>query len=115
MAGLLLYTEGVSNIFLTFSKVVMFIVIWDIYFDEELAKKTVLSLLQDLLVITCISLITSFIVSQGISKVASTLLVNILGSFGWLFGGVTAGIATGILGLMWALYCDDYFRNSASK
>lgn len=114
MAGLLLYTKGVTNIFLTFSIVVMFIVIWDIYFDEELAQKSVLSLLQDLLVITCISLITSFIISQGISKVTNTLL-NTLGSFSWLFGGVTAGIATGILGLMWALYSDDYYRNSASK
>lgn len=114
MAGLLFYVKSVANIFLTFSTVVMFIIIWDIYFDEELAQKSMLSLLQDLLVITCISLITSFIISQGISKVADTLL-STLSSFSWLFGGVTAGVATGILGLMWALYSDDYYRNSVSK
>lgn len=114
MAALLLHVGDIKNVFLAFAKVVMFIIIWDIYFDEQLARKSPKSLLQDLLAITCISLITAFIIAQGISKVVDTFL-NTVGSFSWLFGGMTAGVATGILGLMWALYCDDYYRNSASK
>lgn len=106
--------ETSKNIFLTFANVVMFIIVWDTYFDEQLAQKSIVPILQDLLAITCISLITTFIISKGIIKIIDNL-ITILGSRGWLIGGIIAGLATSILGLIWALYCDDLYRNSAKK
>jgi len=32
--------EVVKNIFLTFANIVMFIIIWDVYFDDQLSQKT---------------------------------------------------------------------------
>ncbi len=106
--------ETSKNIFLTFANVVMFIIVWDTYFDEQLAQKSIVSILQDLLAITCISLITTFIISKGITKIIDNL-ITILGSRGWFIGGIIAGFTTSILGLIWALYCDDLYRNSAKK
>ena len=109
-----LNTETAKNLFLTFANVVMFIIVWDTYFEEQLSQKSIMSILQDLLAITCISLITAFIISKGITKNIDNL-ITILGSTGWLISGIIAGFATGILGIFWALYCDDLYRNSAKK
>lgn len=106
--------ENIKNLFLTSVNVVMFIIVWDTYFDEQLSQKSIISVLQDLLAITCISLITAFIVAKGIIKSIDSL-INTMGSFGWLIAGMSAGLATGILGLVWAFYCDDYYRNSIDQ
>lgn len=114
MATPSLNITGVKNIFITFVTVVMFIMVWDSYFDEQLASKGIGSILQDLLAITCISLITAFIVVKGITKAISSLLVTV-GSLSWLIAGLGTGLSTFILGLVWAFYCDDYYRNSPNK
>ncbi|WP_019508785.1 hypothetical protein [Pleurocapsa sp. PCC 7319] len=103
--------ENSKNIFLTFANVVMFLMVWDTYFDEKISQKGVLSFLQDLLSITLVSLITTFIISKVITKNINNLIA-ILGSLGWLIAGLIAGGVTGILGIGWALYCDDLYRNS---
>lgn len=114
MAAPSLNVESIKSLFLTFVNVVMFIIVWDTYFDEQLSKKSIISILQDLLAITCISLITAFIVAQGIIKVINSLLLT-MGSLSWLIAGISAGLATITLGLVWAFYCDDYYRNSIEK
>ena len=103
--------ELAKKIFLTFANVAMFIVVWDAYFDEQLAKKSMLSIVQDLFAVTCISAITTFILSQGITKLINDL-IDTLGALGWSVSGAIAGTITAILGIIWASYCDDLYRNS---
>ena len=112
-AAPLLDIEIAKKLFLTFANVVMFIVIWDAYFDEQLTKKDILSILQDLFAVTCISVITTFILSQGITKLIDNLII-IFGSLGWGISGGIAGLITALLGAIWAFYCDDLYRNSTS-
>jgi hypothetical protein len=103
----------VKKLLLTFADVVMFIIVWDAYFDEQLAQKSHWLILQDLFAVTCLSAITTFILSQGITKTIETLL-SISTTFGWGIAGAIAGFITAILGIIWASYCDDLYRNSAS-
>lgn len=104
--------ETVKKLFITLTNVAMFIVVWDAYFDEQLSQKGIVSILQDLFTITCISLVTTLIVSQVIVKTVDNLIA-ILGSKGWIIVGAIAALATAILGIVWAVYCDDLYRNSA--
>jgi hypothetical protein len=103
----------VKKLLLTFADVVMFIIIWDAYFDEQLAQKSNWLILQDLFAVTCLSAITTFILSQGITKTIDMLLA-ISSAFGWIIAGAIAGMVTLILGIIWASYCDDLYRDSAS-
>lgn len=103
----------IKKLSLTFANVVMFILVWDTYFDEQLSQKNVFSILQDLFAITCLSLITTFILALGITF-AIERLIALLGYWGWFLAGTLAGAMTAILGLIWASYCDDLYRNSPS-
>ena len=103
--------EIAKKLLLTFANITMFIIVWDAYFDEQLSKKDNFSILQDLFAVTCLSVITTFIVSQGITKTV-VKLITILGTFGLALASAIAGIVTAILGIIWASYCDDLYRNS---
>jgi hypothetical protein len=105
--------EIAKKLLLTFANVTMFIIVWDAYFDEQLAKKNNFSILQDLFAVTCLSVITTFILSQGITKIVEKLMA-MLGMLGLGLAGAIAGIITAILGIIWASYCDDLYRNSSS-
>lgn len=105
--------ETAKNLYLTFANVVMFIIVWDAYFDDELADKGVLGILQDLLTITMIGTVTNYAIFKVIIKTSSKLIFA-WGTFGWIIAGAIAGGTTASLGIMWAFYCDDLYRNSAS-
>ena len=105
--------ETLKKILLTFANVVMFIIVWDVYFDEQLAKKSNWSIIQELFAVTCISVITTFILSQAITKIIDWLIAD-FGTVGFGVAGAIAGIITAIIGVVWASYCDDLYRNSAS-
>lgn len=102
----------IKKLSLTFTNVVMFIMVWDTYFDEQLSQKEILSILQDLFAVTCLSVITTFILSLGIT-IAIDKLIAILGSIGWIVAGAISGVVTTILGIIWASYCDDLYRNTS--
>lgn len=103
----------IKKLFLTFANVVMFLLIWDAYFDEQLSQKDILSIVQDLFAVTCISVITTFILSLGIARTIDKL-IEMFGNIGWGIAGAIAGMVTTILGVIWASYCDDLYRNSTS-
>jgi predicted neutral ceramidase superfamily lipid hydrolase len=103
-----------KQIFITIADVVMCIMLWDIYFDEELSQKTVQSFLSELCLITLSSIFTAFILAKGITALTN-YLTQALGSTGWGISGLLAGMATGFLGIGWTFYCDDWYRNSKSK
>lgn len=105
--------EIAKKLLLTFANITMFIIVWDAYFDEQLSKKDNFSILQDLFAVTCLSIITTFILSQSITKIVEKL-VAILGMLGLGLASAIAGILTAILGIIWASYCDDLYRNSPS-
>lgn len=113
MAAPSLNIEFTKNIILTFANIVMFILIWDAYFDDNLSQKSPWGIIKDLLTVTAVSTITTFITYQILIK-KITLLITNWGSLGWILGGAVAGIVTAILGLIWAFYCDDLYRNSAA-
>lgn len=99
-----------KQIFLTVADVAMCTLIWDIYFDEELAQKNIKSILLDLGLIGVISVVTAFITAKAITALISQM-TNWLGSIGWGVAGLIAGLATSLLGVGWAFYCDDLYRH----
>jgi uncharacterized protein (DUF697 family) len=103
-----------KQVFITIADVAMCLMLWDTYFDEELAKKNVQSLLSELLVIVLSSIFTSYVLAKGIA-VSMSYFTHMWGSIGWGVSGLFAAIATGVLGMGWASYCDDWYRNSKSK
>jgi hypothetical protein len=105
--------EMAKQVFITIADVAMCIMLWDIYFDEELSKKNIPSILSELCLITLISIFTAFILAKGIIALMN-YLVHLLGAAGWIFGGGLAGLITVFLGLGWTFYCDDMSRNSKS-
>lgn len=101
-----------KQIFLTVADVAMCTIIWDIYFDEELSQKNIKSILLDLLLIAVISLVTALVTAKAITALISQI-TNWLGSIGWLVAGLIAGVATSLLGVAWAFYCDDLYRHQS--
>ena len=99
-----------KQVFLTIANVAMCALIWNIYFDEELSKKDIISILLDLLVVTAISAFTAYITAKGITTLIDDI-TNWLGVIGWLVIGMIAGLATSLLGIGWASYCDDLYRH----
>lgn len=89
----------------------MFIIVWDTYFDEQLSQKNLWGMIKDLLAVTALGTITTFITYRIIIKTIAKLILT-WGGLGWFVGGAIAGTATAILGVIWALYCDDLYRNS---
>ncbi len=99
-----------KQVFLTIANVAMCALVWNIYFDEELSKKDIISILFDLLVVTVISAFTAYITARGITALINDV-TNWLGVMGWIVIGIIAGLATSLLGIAWASYCDDLYRH----
>jgi hypothetical protein len=106
--------EVAKQMFITIADVAMCIMLWDIYFDEELSKKTIQSVLSELCLITLSSVFTAYILAKSIT-VLMNYLIHVLGSAGWGISGVLAGLFTGLLGIGWTFYCDDWYRNSKAQ
>lgn len=87
--------------------------IWDIYFDEKLSQKNTKSILLELGLIAAISIFTAYITARAITTLTRNLSSS-LGSFGWGIEGLIAGCATSFLGVAWAFYCDDLYRDPSS-
>ena len=99
-----------KQIFLTVADITMCLAIWDIYFQESLYKKRIESIFIELFFVIVVSAITAYIASKGIT-VLSTKLTPELGFLGWgIIGAIAAAIAS-LLGITWAFYCDDIYRN----
>ena len=103
--------ESSKYLFSTFANVTMFIVVWDSYFNEQLLRKSIRQILQDLLSVTLISAVTTLVIFKGIIKTIDYLIIT-FGLHGWLIAGAIAGFVTAILGVAWSSYCDDFYRNS---
>jgi energy-converting hydrogenase Eha subunit A len=102
-----------KQVFITIANVAMCIILWDIYFDEELAKKNIGAVLSEYCVITLSSIVTAYILAKGITAVMN-YFVQALGPMGWGITGLLAGTLTGFLGMGWTFYCDDLYRHPKS-
>jgi hypothetical protein len=103
--------EIFKQIFLTIADVAMCTIVWDIYFDEELAQKDIKSLLLEFGLIALICVVTAFITAKAVLAVIGKLII-LFGVLGWAIAGIVASITTAILGLAWLFYCDDFYRHS---
>lgn len=113
MAAPLVGREVEKNIFLTFANIVMFVITWDAYFEDKLSQKSPWGIIKDLIAVTAVGAITAFITYSIITKTIARLIIT-WGSLGWIAAGAISGLATMMLGLIWAFYCDDLYRNSAT-
>jgi hypothetical protein len=102
-----------KQVFITIANVAMCIILWDIYFDEELAKKNIGAVLSEYCLITLTSIVTAYIFAKGITAVMNYFVAS-LGSRGWGVAGLLAGLLTGLLGMGWTFYCDDLYRHPKS-
>jgi hypothetical protein len=102
--------ELAKEVFITAANVAMYAVIWDVYFNEDLAQKDVTSILIDLSIITVISAGTAWVMTRAIATLLKDIIVN-MGGFGWIVAGIVAGLASGLLGVAWTFYCDDIYRH----
>ena len=105
--------ETAKQIFITIANVAMCLMVWDIYFEEKSSQKKIHSICLELLVITLSSIFTAYILARGITALMN-FLIQTLGLFGWGLSGILSGLGTGLLGLCWTVYCDDWYRNSKS-
>jgi hypothetical protein len=102
-----------KQVFITIANVAMCVILWDIYFDEELAQKNIGAVLSEYCVITLSSIVTAYILAKGITAVMN-YFVKVLGPTGWGVTGLLAGTLTGLLGIGWTFYCDDLYRHPKS-
>jgi uncharacterized membrane protein len=102
-----------KQVFITIANVAMCVILWDIYFDEELARKNIGAVLSEYCLITLSSVVTAYILARGIT-VLTNYCVQSLGSLGWVVIGLLAGALTGLLGMGWMFYCDDLYRHAKS-
>jgi len=103
--------EIFKQMFLTLADVAMCTIVWDIYFDEELAQKDIKSIVVELGLISLICIVTAFITAKAVLALLGKLIV-LLGVFGWAIAGIIASITTAILGIAWLFYCDDFYQHS---
>ncbi len=99
-----------KQVFLTISDVAMCMLIWDIYFQENLYKKNIKSILLELFFVIIVSGMTAYMTSKAIT-VFSVSLIESLGMLGWVIIGAIAALAASLLGIFWGLYCDDLYRS----
>jgi hypothetical protein len=99
-----------KQIFLTVADVAMCMVIWDIYFEENLYQRNITSILLELFFVIILSGITAYIAAKGIT-VLGDRLISWLGETGWWIIGAIASIAASFIGVAWTLYCDDLYRS----
>jgi hypothetical protein len=102
--------DTAKQIFLTVADVAMCMVIWDIYFEENLYQKNITSILVELFCVIILSAITAYIASRGITALGDQL-IPWLGAIGWWIMGAIAALAAISLGVAWTFYCDDQYRN----
>jgi hypothetical protein len=102
--------DSLKEIFLTVADVAMCMVIWDIYFQENLYQKKLKSILLELFFVIMVSAITAYITSRGIT-VLSDQLIPSLGKMGWVVIGAIAALTVSLLGIAWTFYCDDLYKN----
>jgi hypothetical protein len=100
-AGIVTVTPAINlelfkQIFLTVADVAMCTVVWDIYFDEELATKDTKSILLELGLISIISAVTAFITAKAVLALLGRLII-LVGAFGWVIAGIIASVTTAIL------------------
>jgi hypothetical protein len=100
--------DFVKEIFLT--DVAMCMMIWNIYFQENLYKKNIKSILLELFLVIVVIAITAYITSKGMTVLSSKLTPR-LGETGWWILGAIAALVTILLGGAWAFYCDDLYKN----
>lgn len=102
--------DSVKEIFLTVADVAMCMVIWNIYFQENLYQRNIKSILLELFFVIVVIAITAYIASKGITVLSSKLTPR-LGQIGWWTVGAIAALVTSLLGGAWAFYCDDLYKN----
>lgn len=100
-----------KQVFLTIADVTMCMLIWDIYFEKNLYKKNIKSILLELFFVIIVSGITAYVTSKAIT-VFGDRLIELLGMMGWISIGVISALATILLGTVWGFYCDDLYRNN---
>jgi hypothetical protein len=105
--------EIAKQVFMTIANVAMCIMIWNIYFEEELVKKSIQSILSEFFIITLSSIFTAYVLAKA-TTAAMNYSTHAIGSMGWGMAGILAALATGLLGFGWTCYCDDWYRNSSS-
>ena len=99
-----------KKVFLTVVDIAMCMVIWDIYFEENLYQKNITSILLELFGVIILSAITAYIASRGITALGDRLILW-LGEMGWWVIGAIAALTASFLGVGWTFYCDDQYRN----
>lgn len=102
--------DSAKQIFLTVADVAMCMMIWDIYFEENLYQRNITSILLELFFVIILSAITAYIASRGVMTF-SDRLIPLIGEVGWAIIGAIAALAAGLLGFAWTYYCDDLDRN----
>jgi hypothetical protein len=103
-----------KQVFITIANVAMCIMLWDVYFDEELAQKGIRSILLDLSLVTVSSAFTAYITARGLTTLTN-YFTTVLGVLGWGAAGLLASVVTGLLGVGWAFYCDDLYRHAKAS
>jgi hypothetical protein len=103
--------EIAKQAFITIANVAMCTMVWDIYFDEELSKKTLPTILSELCFMTLSSMFTAYILAKGITAAMHYFIQSGM-PMGWGLSGLLAGLATGLLGMGWTFYCDDWYHNA---
>ncbi|MBD2449296.1 hypothetical protein H6G76_19460 [Nostoc sp. FACHB-152] len=97
-----------KQVLLTAADILMYTTIWKIYFEEELSSKTITEILAQLGLVTIGGAGTAYIVTK-VSTAILKEISNWMGPLGWGFTAAVAGSVSALLGVAWALYCEQIY------
>jgi hypothetical protein len=100
--------EVPKQFILTASDILTYTSIWRIYFQEDLSSKELFEILTEMGLVTVVATGTAYAASKATTAILKEV-ANWAGPLWWGVSATIAGSLTGLVGLAWAVYCDNLY------
>jgi hypothetical protein len=97
-----------KQLILTASDILTYTAIWRIYFQEDLSSKQLFEILAEMGLVTVVATGTAYVASKATTAILKEIY-NWTGPLGWGVTATITGSLTGLIGLAWAVYCDNLY------
>lgn len=94
---------------LSVAELAIFFDIWKLYFDDDLEKNDLKSLLEEMGLMVLLGSIATFLTAKLGNALAGEA-GNFVPGIGWIIEGLVASIITLIAGILWINFCEKVYR-----